>query len=63
VSSRDLREKYGLKHLMDAYDPADLHWLDGAKLASIAMTPVGRIETTFTIERFETKEEQRRVSP
>jgi hypothetical protein len=63
VSSRDLREKYGLKHLMDAYESADPHWLDGAKLASIAMTPVGRIETTFTIERFETKEEQRRVSP
>jgi hypothetical protein len=63
VSFRDLREKYGLKHFMEAYEPPDPHWLDRAKLVSLATTPVGRLETTFTIERFEVKEGQRRVSP
>jgi hypothetical protein len=63
VSFRDLREKYGLKHVMDAYEPPDPHWLDGARLLSLTATPVGRLETTFTIERFEVKEEQRQGSP
>jgi hypothetical protein len=63
VSFRDLREKYGLQHAMDAYEAPDPHWFDGATLVSLATTPVGRLETTFTIERFEVKEGQRRVAP
>ena len=59
----DLREKYEFEHMIDVYEPPDPHWFDGAKLVSLATTSVGRLETTFTIERFETKEEQRRVSP
>jgi len=59
VSFRDLREKYGLKHVMDAYEPPDPDWYDGVRLASLTTTPVGRLETTFTIERFEVQEEQR----
>ena len=63
VPLRDLRTKYGLQHVMDAYEPADPHWLDGARLASFATTPVGRLETTFTIDRFEVTEERLRDSP
>jgi hypothetical protein len=59
----ELREKYKLGHLMDAYDPPDPHWFDGARLVSLAITPVGRLETTFTIERFEAVKEPSQVSP
>ena len=58
-----LRGKYKLEHVIDAYEPPDPHWFDGAQLVSVAPTPVGWLETTFTIDRFETKEEQRRRSP
>jgi len=63
VSFRDLREKYGLKHWMDAYEPDDPQWYDGVRLVSLATTPVGRLETTFAIERFEAVKEPDQGSP
>jgi hypothetical protein len=63
VPFRDLREKFGLKHVMDAYEPDDPDWYDDAKLVSMRFTPVGRLETTFTIERFEVVREPGQDSP
>jgi len=61
VPFRDLREKFGLKHVMDAYEPDDPDWYDDAKLVSMRFTAVGRIETSFQIERFEVRNES--ISP
>jgi hypothetical protein len=63
VSSLDLRKKYKLEHVSDAYEPPDPHWFEGAKLVSLATTPVGRLATTFMIERFEVVREPGQDSP
>jgi hypothetical protein len=53
VPFHDLWKKFGLKHVRDAYEPDDPDWYDDAKLVSMRITPVGRIETSFQIDRFE----------
>ena len=62
-SLQEFRARFDSKLMNKLYLPADPHWFDDAKLVDVAFTPVGQLETTFTIERFEVKEGQRRGSP
>ena len=62
-SLQELLARFDSKLMNKLFLPADPHWFDDAKLVDVAFTPVGRLETTFTIERFEVKEGQRRGSP
>ena len=62
-SSQELWARFDRNLMNKMFLPADPHWFDEAKLVNVAFTPVGRLETTFTIERFEVKEGKRQGSP